>query len=103
MLIKILQYVLGFGPFLLLLWYLAISRSLNLSKGVAAGAIYLGSAFAYTHYQGTGLFGMILALTGLIAYLEEIRKDHFREMLRLSEEPAPVIIPESDAVPPDSE
>jgi len=92
--------MLGLGPFLLLLWYLAISRSLNLFKGVAAAAVYIGAALAYTHYRDTGLFGLILAATGLLFYLEEVRKDHFREMKRLSEEPA--LAAESDVVPPQS-
>jgi hypothetical protein len=84
MAIKILQYILGLGPFLLLLWYLSISRSLNLFKGISAAAVYIGAALAYTHARDTGLFGLILAVTGILFFLEEVRKEHFREMNRLS-------------------
>lgn len=96
MIIRALQYLLGFGPFLLLVWYLAETRSLSLFKGVAAFCIFLGGAMAYLHFQDTGLFGLLLALAGMVCYLEEIRRDHFTEMKRLSENP-PEEVPQTDA------
>ena len=81
-----LTAVLMFGPAVLIVVYLIRSRALTMLKGIGLAAMFLGGTAAYVQSRELGVYGLILAIAGLVCYIEEIRKDIFREMKRISEE-----------------
>ena len=82
----LLTAALLFGPAAVIVVYLIRSQALSMLKGVALAAMFLGATTAYVQSRGLGVCGLILAIAGLVCYLEEIRKDVFREMKRISDE-----------------
>lgn len=83
---QILQYVLLLGPPLVFVFYLIQAKSVTVFKLVALAALFIGVAVAYWQYKTMGLFGVVLAVTGLLFYLEEIRREMITEMHKLAME-----------------
>jgi len=82
----LLTAALLFGPAVVIVVYLIRSHALTMLKGIGLAAMFLGGTVAYLQSRGLGVCGLILAIAGLACYLEEIRKDVFREMKRISDE-----------------
>ena len=82
----LLTAALLFGPAVVIVVYLIRSQALSMLKGLGLAAMFLGATTAYVQSRELRVCGLILAIAGLVCYLEEIRKDIFREMKRISEE-----------------
>jgi hypothetical protein len=75
-----------FGPAIAIVVHLIRSKSLTLLKGLGLAAMFIGATAAYIQTRELGACGVVLAITGLVLYVEEVRRDVFREMKRISEE-----------------
>ena len=82
----LLTAALLFGPAVVIVVYLIRSQALSMLKGLGLAAMFLGATTAYLQSRELGVCGLILAIAGLVCYIEEIRKDVFREMKRISDE-----------------
>jgi hypothetical protein len=82
----VLRILLLLGPPLAALAFIAFWRRLSWFKTVCLAAVFIGASLAYAHFHGAGLYGLVLALAGLVFYIEELRLELYRDMERLANE-----------------
>lgn len=80
--LKVLLFCLP--PVVLLGWFYKAKVLTPLKLG-AVVALFSGAILSYVHFQTTGIYGLVLALIGLVLYGESVREDCFKEMRRLAE------------------
>ncbi|MFP4380620.1 MAG: hypothetical protein ACLFUS_08980 [Candidatus Sumerlaeia bacterium] len=83
---NVYQFLLLIGPPLVVLLFIAFWRKISWFKTACLAAIFVGGTIAYTHFQSAGIYGLILALAGVVVYVEELRVEMYREIERLAHE-----------------